>query len=262
MLPMLLFFSVFPAHRTSRRALAQSQAARLVPEIIARRPHDTSAFTEGLIWQGGTLYESSGEYNTSTLRQVDELSGQIIRKISVPASFFAEGIAIVDQRLIQLTWQEHTAFVYDPATFAKIGQFAYDGEGWGLCYDGAQLYMSNGSSTVSVRDPSTFAITRQIPVLLDGAPIDQINELECVGNSLYANVWQTDHILQIDKTSGQVTAVIDASGLLTPDERTLTGPDGVLNGTAYDPQRDLFMITGKLWPWLFEVRFVPANTLF
>jgi glutamine cyclotransferase len=159
-----------------------------------------------------------------------------------------------------LTYHEQVAFIYDVDTFARLGELSYEGQGWGLCFDGKQFLMSDGSATIFVRDAATFAITRQFTVTLDSKPVAQLNELECVGDSLYSNVWYTDNILRIDPATGRVIAVIDAAGLLTPKEAADAGRDGVLNGIAYNPQRDTFWITGKLWPWMYEVRFVPRKS--
>jgi glutamine cyclotransferase len=231
----------------------------LVPHIFAKMPHDTGSFTEGLLWDNGTLYESAGEYGTSDVRQVDPQTGKVLRRMPLAPQYFGEGLALVDTHLIQLTWKENTAFVYDRDTFNPVGLFTYEGVGWGLCYDGHSLYMSNGSSSIAVRDPKTFAVVRQIPVTLDGEPVANLNELECVGDRLYANVWLTDNIVKIDKTSGRVLARIDAAGLLTPQEIEAAGNGAVLNGIAYNPERQTFYITGKYWTWMFEVRFVPPG---
>lgn len=232
---------------------------RLHLQIVSTRPHDTSAFTQGLLLHEGELYESTGEFGKSTLRRVDPLTGNVRQRIDMDPDIFAEGLARVDDRLIQLTWKNQVAFVYDIKSFENQDEFTYDTEGWGLCYDGESLYMSDGSSTLFVRDPDTFEVTRRIAVTLGNAqtglayPRDHLNELECVGDEVYANVWTTDDIVRIDKATGQVNAVIDASGLLTRSERAQTD---VLNGIAWDADAQTFLITGKWWPWLFEVRFV------
>ncbi len=239
-------------------AIAPAPVQYLVPRIVARLPHDVSAFTEGLFWQAGTLYESSGQYAKSNLRQVDPQTGKVLRRLEIPADDFGEGIALVGDRLIELTWKEHTAFIFALPSLKQIGSYSYAGEGWGLCTDASgRLLMSDGSATITVRDPDTFEIVRQFQVTLDGTPITQLNELEMVDGWLYANVWQTDYILRIDPFTGRVTAQIDAAGLLTPAEKTTAGADGVLNGIAYDSSAHNFLITGKLWPWLFVVQFVP-----
>ncbi len=230
----------------------------LVPQIISTRPHDPTAFTEGLFLADGKLYESTGLYGKSTIRTVDPQTGDVLHSVSLPAEDFGEGIALVGDRLLQLTWREDVGFVYNPDTLQLTDTFQYTDEGWGMCYDGTHLYTSDGSAQITERDAQTLAPLGTLDVLLDGQPVQQINELECVDDSIYANVWLTDNILRIDKASGRVTALIDASGLLTSDQRSTLDSGAVLNGIAYDPQSGTFLITGKLWRWLFEVRFVPA----
>lgn len=233
--------------------------ARLRPEVIAVYPHDARVFTQGLLRDSdGTLYESGGLYGQSLLRQVDLVTGESLREVALAPQYFAEGLALVDDRLIQLTWREGVALVYDKDTFEQIDTFTYDTEGWGLCYDGESLYMTDGTSTLYRRDPFTFDLLDTRTVRLDGVPLIYLNELECVDEWVYANVWLTDDIVQIDKRTGQVVALIDASGLIPPEERASPQWRGdVLNGIAYDPDRDLFYLTGKLWDRLFAVRFVP-----
>jgi len=228
----------------------------LKPEVVSVRHHDPNAWIQGLLLHDGVFYESTGRYGESTLRAVDPETGEVQQQIELPEEYFAEGLALVDDRLIQLTWKENVAFVYDRATFEQIGTFEYEGEGWGLCYDGEILYMTDGTPFISLRNPETFDLIFSGAVTLQGQPVGNLNELECVGDHLYANVWQTDYILQIDKTNGVVVGVIDASELLTEQERAELAAGAVLNGIAYDPENDVFLITGKLWPKLFEVRFV------
>jgi glutaminyl-peptide cyclotransferase len=222
-------------------------------EVLDRRPHDRSSFTEGLVIAGGKLYEGSGLRGQSTLREVDARTGAVTRSISIDSKYFGEGIAVVDDRVIFLTWQEHTALVFRLSDFKQLTTFSYDTEGWGLCDDGSRLVMSDGTNQLYFRNRSTFALQGKVSVTKDGTPIDQLNELECVDGQVYANVWQTDTIVRIDPASGKVTAEIDASGLLTADEKR--GTD-VLNGIAYDPAKKTFLLTGKYWPTMFEVRFV------
>lgn len=237
-----------------------SPVDHLAVQVISKKPHDTTAFTEGLLWHTGLLYESAGLYGQSSVREVDPQTGKILRQINLPPQYFGEGLALADNRLIQLTWREQVAFVYDVNTFAQLGTLTYTGEGWGLCFDGRQFFQTDGSSTIVVRDAATFQVKQQLAIALDDQPVINLNELECVGDSLYANIWHTDHILRIEKDTGHVTAVIDASGLLTFQEMAQAGTEGVLNGIAYDSQHDTFLITGKLWPWVFEVRFVPTKS--
>ena len=235
----------------------------LTPEVLAVYPHDPLAFTQGLLMHEGLLYESTGRPSTgaytAALRAVEPATGEVIREVIIPDEHFAEGLALVDDRLVQLTWISGVAFVYDLETFEQVGSFSYEGEGWGLCYDGTYLYMSDGSAVIALRDPETFEIAFRGVVTFDGTPVDRLNELECVGDYLYANVWHTDYILQIDKSNGRTVALIDASELLTPNEVAALGSEDVLNGIAYNPETDTFFITGKRWPQVFEVRFVEAE---
>ncbi len=231
----------------------------LEPEVLNVYPHDAGAFTQGLLFYDGYLYESTGRYGESSLRMVDPANGEVLREVEVPQAYFAEGLALVGDTLVQLTWKSGVAFLYDRESFEHRGQFQYEGEGWGLCTDGRYLYMSDGSSFLDVRDAETFELIFSGLVTLQGAPVKNINELECVGDYIYANVWKTDYILQIDKTNGVVVAVIDASNLLTDDERAALDGQEVLNGIAYLPEAQTFWLTGKHWPHIYEVRFVEAE---
>jgi glutamine cyclotransferase len=226
---------------------------RLKLRVVRVVPHDTTGFTEGLVWSGGKLYESTGLYGTSSLREIEPATGKILRKIEIPPGFFAEGLALIGDRLIQLTWRQGTAFVYSRQRFERTGELHYTGEGWGLTFNGKELVMGDGSDQLTFRDPATLKVLRTISVHLDGAPVQQVNELEWVDGKIYSNVWQTDEILRIDPATGEVEAVVDASGLLTEEERA--GTD-VLNGIAYDPVERHFLITGKMWPKMFVVDFV------
>lgn len=260
-------------------ALAQAQSfsfvtpTRLIPQVLATYPHDPQAFTQGLLWHEGALYESTGLRGQSSLRRVDLQSGAVLHKLPVsrPADqlsganalpdYFAEGLALVDDRLIQLTWTEGQAFVYDLATFERLETYSYEGEGWGLCYDGRYLYHSDGTPYLSLRNPQTFELIVKFAVTIQGQTLasNLLNELECVDDWVYGNLWQTDFIVQIDKRDGQVVGLIDARELLTAEERAALSPNAVLNGIAYNPETDTFYITGKLWPKLYEVRFVPMS---
>ncbi len=222
-------------------------------DVVRELPHDTSAYTQGLLWWEGSLYESTGRYGESTLRRLDPATGAVEQRVSVPPAFFGEGLARIGGRLIMLTWMAERAIVYDLRSFETVRTFRYRGEGWGLCHDGDRLVMSNGSDTLTLRDADTFEPIGAVRVTLRGRPQDQLNELECVDGAVYANVWQEDYIVRIDPASGRVTHQIDAAGLLTA--REARGVD-VLNGIAYEPEAGTFYITGKWWPKMFEVRFV------
>jgi glutaminyl-peptide cyclotransferase len=232
---------------------AQTQSLRL--KVLKVYPHDTRAFTQGLLFLDGRLYESTGLNGRSSVRQVDLASGQVEQESKLPAELFGEGLARVGQRLIQLTWKNHKALLWDLATLKKEAELAYDGEGWGLCYDGRRLVMSDGSDRLALRNPTTFAKEGELLVRLDGRPLRNLNELECVGNLVYANVWQDNHIARIDARTGVVTGWIDASGLLDPGEAESVD---VLNGIAEMTTTGHFLVTGKLWPHLYEVEFVPS----
>lgn len=232
-----------------------ARAERMRVEVVRTYPHDRRAFTQGLVLEGGKLFESTGLVGQSSLREVELSSGRVIRRVSVPAPLFAEGIATVGDNLIQLTWQAGRALIYNKHTFARAGEFSYRGEGWGLCNNGRELVMSDGGPTLTFRSPKDFSVVRTLPVTLDGQRLDDLNELECVGGEIYANVWMKDLIVRIDSKSGRVTQRIDAPNLLSPLERR--GVD-VMNGIAYDPADGTFLITGKLWPKMFRVKFVNA----
>lgn len=226
---------------------------RLRAEIVASYPHDPTAFTQGLVWHAGRLLESTGLYGESRVRRVELASGRVEHEVALPGHLFGEGLTRVDDRLVQLTWREGVARVLDLESFELLDELRYPGEGWGLCLDGEALVMSDGSARLTFRDPTSFAELRRLEVTLEGRPLARLNELECVDGWVYANVWGTDSIVKIETASGAVRAVIDASNLLAASE--VSGAD-VLNGIAFDPERQLFLLTGKLWPALFAVELV------
>ena len=230
-------------------------AGDLVPEVVRTMPHDTAAFTEGYVLEDGQLFESTGLYGESSVREVDPATGRAIRTVPVDEQYFGEGLELVDGRLMLLTWREGTALVFDPSTFELVAEYGYEGEGWGLCRLDDRLVMSNGSDELTFRDPATFAAVGSVRVRDQDDPVANLNELECVDGEVWANVWQTDRIVRIDPTTGQVVSNVDASGLLTEAERA--GTD-VMNGIAHVDGTDRFLLTGKYWPTVFEVRFVPA----
>ena len=229
-------------------ALGQAQSVR--PEVVATFPHDPQAFTQGLLLHAGRFYESTGLEGMSSLRRVVPETGGVERNVPLASDLFGEGLALVGERLIQLTWQDGIALVYD-LDFNPAGSFEYTGEGWGLCYDGTRLVMSDGSSRLFFRDPSTFALLGDVQVQSAGTPVERLNELECVDGIVFANVWLTDTIVRIDPATGVVLDTIDASGLLSAQEAAAAD---VLNGIAFDAASGHFFLTGKLWPKLFEVR--------
>jgi glutaminyl-peptide cyclotransferase len=238
-------------------AAAGAEVAHLRAETLQAYPHDPQAFTQGLLLHDGVLYESTGLYGQSSLRKVELATGNVLRRIDLPADLFGEGLALASGKLVQLTWREDVAPTYDLASFTKNGKFTYSGEGWGLCFDGTQFIQSDGSHRLIFRDPATFAITRQVAVTEQGQPVTALNELECVGDYVYANLWLTERIVEIAKLNGTIRSTIDASGLLSPTERAALPPGAVLNGIAHDPSDGTFLLTGKLWPKLFRVRFRP-----
>jgi glutamine cyclotransferase len=234
-------------------------ATRVVEELRVRvvrtLPHDRAAFTQGLLLFDGKFYESTGLYGQSTLRRVDPDSGTVELKVPLDRELFAEGLARVGGHLVQITWQSGRAFYWNLSSFKPEREVTYEGEGWGLCYDGQRLVMSDGSDRLFFRDPETFAKTGELAVRRAGAAVRNLNELECVDGVVYANIWQDTHIARIDPATGAVTAWIDASNLLSPEDRP--GAD-VLNGIAAIPGSHNLLITGKLWPHIFEVELVPA----
>jgi glutamine cyclotransferase len=235
---------------------AQAQGHQIPPalltpyEVLSSYPHDPKAFLQGWLWHDGGFYESTGLNGESTLRRVAFPSGEVVQKIDVPKEYFAEGLAMVGDRLIQLTWRTKKAFIYDRESFGLIGDFRYETEGWGLTYDGTSLIMSDGSANLFFLDPETYQVTRTLPVTLDGRPLQRLNELEWIKGEVWSNVWQTDMIVRIDPASGEVVGVLDMTGLL-PERRD---SDNVLNGIAYDAETDRTFVSGKRWPLLFEIR--------
>ena len=222
-------------------------------EIVGTFPHDTSAFTQGLLFHDRHLYESTGQYGFSSLRRVDPATGRVVDSVLVDSAYFAEGLAVVGSDLVQLTWKAGIAFVYDLETLEAKGEHRYSGQGWGLCFDGTSLFMSNGSAKIVARDPATFEVRAEIEVKQDGVSVSRLNELECVGEYIYANVLLGDRIVRIDKESGQVTGEIDGRGLSAAGRRP-TDSDAVLNGIAYIEETDVLLVTGKLWPTILALR--------
>jgi glutamine cyclotransferase len=243
-----------------------------VPEVVNEYPHDPAAYTQGLLLHDGYLYESTGREGESSLRKVEIDTGDVLQQVDVDEAYFAEGLALVDDRLIQLTWDSETAFVYDLDSFDSVDTYLYTGEGWGLCYDGEVVWRSDGTEILTAHDPETFEAINELQVTYQGYPanqvaaqngrlLSQLNELECVGSDIYANVWFTDLIVRIDATTGEINGIIFANDLLTPEERaSLNDPNAVLNGIAYNPDTDTFYLTGKYWPKLFEVRLTTPPT--
>lgn len=243
-----------PTGQSSPRRVEQLRV-----HVLERLPHDREAFTQGLeVADGGVLYEGTGLEGRSSVRR-GPIGAEPTTRVDLPASLFGEGLTLVGPRLWQLTWRDGIAFERDAKTLAERSRVRYEGEGWGLCHDAGRdrLVMSDGSARLTFRDPGTFRRTGGVDVARDGRPVGRLNELECTDDgSVYANVYRTDTIVRIDPDSGAVTAEVDASGLLRPGE---SEGAGVLNGVAALPGTDEFLVTGKLWPRMFRVEFVPAR---
>lgn len=222
-------------------------------EVVRTYPHAVDAYTQGLLFHEGRLFEGTGQYGESDIREVELESGRVIRKRELSDSaYFGEGIVIVDDKLIEITWKSGVAFIYDWKSFEPKGQFKYDGEGWGLTWDGTSIIMSNGSPTIVFRDPKTFAATRTIEVNDNGTPVTKLNELEWVKGEIWANVYETDQIVRINPADGKVVGVIDLAGILPAVDRTTKTE--VMNGIVYDAKADRIFITGKYWPKMFEIK--------
>ncbi|MGO9936039.1 MAG: glutaminyl-peptide cyclotransferase [Terracidiphilus sp.] len=224
--------------------------------VVHAYPHDQQAFTQGLIYVDGHLYESTGIQGKSSLREEDLDTGRILQFQDVPSKYFAEGLTDWGSTLIQLTWQSHIALVYDRATFRFLRSFQYDGEGWGLAHDAKNLILSDGSATLRFFDPATFRETRRITVKDHGKSVDQLNELEFIHGQIYANIWHSDRIARISPATGAVLGWIDLGNLLPASQHS--SAEAVLNGIAYDAAHDRIFVTGKLWPKLFEIQVVPG----
>ena len=240
-------------------APASSIAAQRKPapvqsyKVVATFPHDTSSFTQGLVFASdGQLYESTGLEGESTLRRVDIATGQTLQKIDVPSQYFAEGLAMVGDELLQLTWRHKLGFVYDRKTFKQKRTFSYKTEGWGIAYDGtASLVMSDGSDTLTFLDPKSLAVTKTLRVMDAGRPVSNLNELEWIEGEIWANIWMTDRIARISPRTGEVNAWIDLSSLFPVAQRM--PPADVMNGIAYDKATRRIYITGKKWPRLYQI---------
>ena len=243
--------------------------------VVEEFEHDPGAFTQGLVFVDGVFYEGTGLRGQSTLRRVDPATGEVLQGIRYPEQYFAEGVAVLDDRIFQLTWQSQTGFILDRETFELEGQFTYPTEGWGLTHDGERLIMSDGTPTLYFLDPATQDIIGQITVQDDQGPVAMLNELEYIDGQIYANVWQTEQIAIIDPASGNVTGYIDLSGLPDDDARAeliefhdladeqalaaFLSSRATLNGIAYDAATDRLFVTGKLWPELYEIDLVPIE---
>ncbi len=241
---------------TTQQSQFKDLDAYLYYEVITSYPHDPSSYTQGLIWQADHLIESTGLYGESVLRRVD-LDGSIIQELRLGPEYFGEGLTELDGKLYQLTWKEHTGFIYASDTFELLGTFRYPTEGWGLTNDGESLILSDGSSSLFYYDPESFELIRTLDVKLEGKPVVNLNELEWVQGSIFANIWLSDLIVRIDPQTGQVLSQINLEGLRPPN--TFHDPGLVLNGIAYDEAKDKLYVTGKKWGKVYEIRLIPAT---
>ena len=230
---------------------AVAGAVRQGYRVVQILPHDPGAFTQGLVVHDGHFLESTGQYGFSSLRRVAIRNGVVKQKEPIDARYFGEGITVLKGRVYMLTWLNQQGFIYDAKTLKRVDDFSYSGEGWGLTTDGTRLYMSNGTSTITVHDPAGFRRIRSIDVMLDGSPLGNLNELEWVHGEIWANVWQTEQIARIDPTSGRVIALIDMTGILPPGSRTPS--TDVMNGIAWDSTTKSIYVTGKHWPSIFKI---------
>ncbi len=233
------------------------EAERYTYDVVESFPHDPQAFTQGLVYENGILYEGTGIQGASSLRRVTLETGEVMDSVPLADEYFGEGVAVLPDRIVQLTWQSHIAFVYDKATLALLDDFTYTGEGWGLTFDGEHLIMSDGTATLRFLDPETYQEVRRVTVYDDEGFVRRLNELEAIDGRIYANVFQTDRIARIDPETGEVVSWIDLAGILEPDMRT--GNEDVLNGIAYDAQNDRLIVTGKRWPLMFHIDLVPVE---
>jgi glutamine cyclotransferase len=227
-------------------------------DLVRQLPHDSAAFTQGFTYHNGFFYEGTGRQGKSSLRQIDPETGRLVRKVDLAPDLFGEGVTVLGNEVIQLTWLSHLGFVYDRSDFHLKKTFKYSGEGWGLTTDGHDLFMSDGSAEIRVLDASTFAEKRRIRVSAGGKPVAQLNELEFVEGEIYANVWHSDRIARISPQTGRVVGWIDLTGLLGPFYQREA--EAVLNGVAYDSRGKRLFVTGKLWPKIFEIRVIPKRS--
>lgn len=238
-------------------APAVTPTARFAADVVARIPHAPDAFTQGLEFYEGSLFESTGLYGRSTVRVLDPVTGSESRRRDVAPEHFAEGLTVFGRRIYQLTYETHRCFVYDAATLAPVAEHTYTGEGWGLTHDDRSLIMSDGTDTLRFIDPATFAVVRRVRVTDGGSPVTQINELEMVEGQVFANIWHGERIARIDPATGRVVGWIELP--FSRDSLGLREPEAVLNGIAYEPSTRRLLVTGKLWPVIFEVRLRPVS---
>lgn len=254
--------TVMPVRATTTQAAAKAPAAKAasVPEygyrVVKTYAHDRRSFTQGLEFRAGVLYESTGREGTSWIRKWKLETGEVLQQTDLSPEFFGEGITVLNERITQLTYKTEVGFVYEQASFKRLRQFNYPGEGWGLTNDGTRIFMSDGSAQIRVWEPGSLKETGRITVKDGNQAVEHLNELEYIRGEIWANIWLTDKIVRFSPKDGRVTGWIDLSGLLTPAERS--GAD-VLNGIAFDSMGDRIFVTGKLWPKVFEIKLVPKT---
>lgn len=244
---------------TARKTAAPTPPVpvRYTYEVINTYPHNTGSYTQGLYWHDGYLWEGTGQYGHSSVNQVELETGRIVKSTPLDNDVFGEGIALLNGKIFQLTWMNGIAFVYDPDNLSQTGHFRYSGEGWGLTTDGKVLFMSDGTSQISMVDPTDFKKIKKINVKRDGRSVRGLNELEWIDGKIWANIYMTDEIVIIDPQTGNIEGVIDLSGILPASDRTPT--TDVLNGIAYDPATGRIFVTGKYWNKLFEIKIKPVS---
>ena len=240
---------------TEQGSLPSKLSSHMTYVVVNTYPHDPEAFTQGLIYHAGHLYESTGLYGESSLRKVDLETGAVLMSIALPPETFGEGLTLWEDRLLQLTWREGRGFIHTLDDFTPAGEFTYPTEGWGLTQDGVHLIMSDGSHRLYFLNPDNFQIVKEVAVFDGGQPVERLNELEYINGEVFANLWLTDEVVRINPVTGAVVGRVDLSGLLPAD--MLAPTTDVLNGIAYDPDANRLFVTGKNWPALFEIRLVP-----
>ncbi len=245
-----------PKKRVVHSGQTSTTEGRIIParygyRVVAELPHSTSAYTQGLQWEDGFFYEGTGLRGESELRIVNPATGEAVKSVSLERKYFGEGITILGDKIYQLTWTSGKAFVYDKATLRRVGEFSYDGEGWGITTDGSLLYISDGTDRITVRNPDTFKVERTVEVRMAGRKIDLLNELEWIEGEIWANVYMTDQIVRINPESGAVVGVVDLTGLQSPSDKRWQ--DDVLNGIAYVPTTKSLFVTGKNWNKIYQI---------
>jgi len=255
--PVIILMSFLLGACDAGEAGLQTDATRYSYRIVEEYPHDPEAFTQGLVYCDGYLYEGTGRYGESSVRKVELVSGDVVQIHPLESNYFGEGITIFGEKLFQLTWNAGTGFIYDRSDFALLDTFRYPTEGWGLTHNDTHLIMSDGSATLYFLDPETLRITNKVTATYNGSPVHRLNELEYIRGAIYANVYQTEYIVRIDPVTGEVTGWIHLEGLTNLSDRSNSW-EAVLNGIAYDAEGDRLFVTGKLWPALYQIELVPS----